>query len=43
VDAVRVGACCAPIVDQPVDAAAAADVARGFKALGDPFGCACSR
>lgn len=29
-------ACCAPMVAEPLTETAAADVARGFKALGDP-------
>jgi ArsR family transcriptional regulator, arsenate/arsenite/antimonite-responsive transcriptional repressor len=29
-------ACCAPMVDQALTEAAAVDLARGFKALGDP-------
>jgi len=29
-------ACCAPMVDEPLTEASAADLAQGFKALGDP-------
>jgi ArsR family transcriptional regulator len=28
--------CCPPLVDEPLQAVAAAELARGFKALGDP-------
>ncbi|WP_409362956.1 ArsR/SmtB family transcription factor [Asanoa ferruginea] len=33
---VSTAACCTPMVDEALTAAAAADLARGFKALGDP-------
>jgi ArsR family transcriptional regulator len=33
---VTAGACCAPIVDEPLTESDAVDLAKGFKALGDP-------
>jgi ArsR family transcriptional regulator, arsenate/arsenite/antimonite-responsive transcriptional repressor len=33
---VSAGACCTPIVDEPLSESVAVDLAKGFKALGDP-------
>lgn len=35
-DAPTAGGCCTPITDEPLDAPRAVDVAKRFKALGDP-------